>query len=88
MYIYSPSVTSHPSLLVDAYSVYFHQSPVSAVTSDSLTVYTYISREIDYSQHVYSGSSLIRTPLGQTKVSLIERCPYSGCPYRVVPLYT
>ena len=27
------------------------------------------------SHHISSGTSLIRTPLGQTKVSLIERCP-------------
>ena len=26
--------------------------------------------------NIYSETSLIRTPLGQTKVSLIERCPH------------
>ena len=26
--------------------------------------------------HSYSGTSLIRTPMGQKKVSFIERCPY------------
>ena len=30
--------------------------------------------------YVYSGTSLIRTPLGQKKVSLLVRCPdFRGC---------
>ena len=31
-------------------------------------------------RYMYSGTSLIRTPLGQTKVSLLVRCPdFRGC---------
>ena len=35
----------------------------------------FLETNLYYNYYVYSGTSLIRTPLGQTKVSLIERCP-------------
>ena len=77
--IYPIHVRAHvyTNVVLGSWNIYWLQSGIGSLESPWLWSRSYMMQEEkECERYIYSGNFLLWTPLGQLKVSWLERCPY------------